>query len=512
MEVKAQAMECDVLIVGAGPVGLMLSCELARRGISHRLIESKPSRERYCKALGVAPRTLELLDHMGLLDETLRRGFFFEGLTMECQGQLIKELPGQQEELPYGFFALAQPAMEEVLEGFWQRFGGRIERNLSLLDFEQDAQGVQARLSDGQTVRCRYLVGCDGAHSTVRKTLGTGFEGERFERTFLLCDVRLDWDRPRTKNWQFICLEDGEYRGVVTVIANPDGPNRYRISTSVDDSFDCPEHPSLELMREIVLPALPPGTEMSDQRWSSRYNISHRIADRYRTGRVFLAGDAAHIHPPIGGLGMNTGLQDAYNLGWKLAAVCRGQLRENLLDTYHDERHPVGRKVVEVTAARMAAAMAGQQTTTGTPEPPQFDTQLRIRYESGLLVSGQHLGGGLPRPGDRLPTVKGLRRPWIESEAQLAHLFQDGRFHLFTQGGEHEVFQAVVEEQLGELGRSWALLEQPPREAMGYLLDAGGEWLRTVGPGAVLVRPDGVIGWRGDSPEVLRQFLAAFVS
>ena len=503
-------MNCDVLIVGAGPVGLMLGCELARRGVSHRIIETKTSRERYCKAIGVAPRTLEVLDHMGLLDEALRLGFFFQGMFMECQGEVIKEIATQDERIPYGAFAMAQPDMEEILEGLWRRYGQEISRGLTVTGMQQDGEGVSTTLSDGQTVRSRYLVGCDGAHSTVRKTLGTGFEGERFERTFLLCDVQLKWDRPHRNNYQFILLEDGEYRGVVTVIANPTGPGRYRISTSVDDSFDCPEHPPLELMRELVLPALPPGTEMEDMRWSSRYNISHRIASQYRTGRVFLAGDAAHIHPPIGGLGMNTGLQDAYNLGWKLAATCQGKLEETILDTYHEERHPVGSKVVEVTGARMARAMAGNQAELRVAEPPLFDTQLNIRYEPGVLVGGETPAKGLPRPGDRLPPVAGLKRPHVTGEVRLQELFRDGSFQLFTHGLDHAAFLSTAQAALGDLVHGWDIRQTLPDDAMGFLLDPTDQWEPTVGSGAILVRPDNVVGWRGTSLAELRSWLAGF--
>lgn len=501
-------MDCDVVIVGAGPVGLMLGCELARRGVSHRIVESKSSRERYCKAIGVSPRTLEVLDHMGLLDHALRLGFFFQGMSMECQGQVVKQIAVQDDRLPYGAFAMAQPDMEEILELFWRRFGSTLTLGVSLTELHQDSEGVSALFSDGGTLRSRYLVGCDGAHSTVRKCLGTGFEGERFERTFLLCDVRLHWDRPHRHSYQFILMEQGEYRGVVTVIPNPTGPGRYRISTSVEDSFDCPEQPSLELMRELILPALPEGTEMSDLRWSSRYNISHRLASEYCSGRVFLAGDAAHIHPPIGGLGMNTGLQDAGNLGWKLAAVCQGLLHERVLETYHEERHPVGSKVVEITGARMARAMAGEQAGVHVAEPPAFDTQLNVRYEAGLLVGGETPAKGLPRPGDRLPVVPGLKRPHVGGEVRLQELFREGKFLLFTHGLDHARFREVGRESLGPWLDDWEIRQGLPDDAQGFLLDPTHSWPQWVGSGAVLVRPDGVVAWRGVRLDQFRDWLA----
>ncbi len=498
----------DVLIVGAGPVGLMLGNELARRGVDHQIVETKAKREPYCKALGVSPRTLELFDQIGVLDEALRRGFFFHAMNVVVGGELVKHFEVQDELVPYGPFALAQPHTEEILENSWRRYGNAIVRGKTLESFEEKADRVIASFTDGERVEARYLVGCDGAHSSVRKALGTSFEGERVARTFLLGDVRLNWDRAPRDNWQFVHMVDGELRNIVTLIANPTGPGRYRVSTSVDVTDDCPEHPSLEYLQEVVRPILPEGVELSDMRWSSRYSISHRIAGSYRKGRVFIAGDAAHIHPPIGGLGMNTGLQDAHNLGWKLAEVCLGHLKDEVLDTYDSERRPVGQKVVEVTAARMNRAMGEGSEVV---EPPQFDTQLRVRYEPGLLVGGDTPPLGLPRPGDRLPALDDLRRAHVHGEFQLADVFHDGLFHLFLHDTDRDPFLATARTHLHERVRDWTIFASgEPEQAMGAILDPRGRWSDEVGTGAVLVRPDGVIGWRGSSVSDFQTWLEGF--
>lgn len=480
----------------------MLGCQLALRNIPYRIVESKPDREYYCKALGVAPRTLEILDHMGLLDEAQRRGIHFGAQNIVADGKLLKRIVAQDDHLPYGFLGLAQPHCEEILEGYLRRWGGTIERNRTLVGLEQSSGKVLAHFDTGASLEARFLVGCDGAHSTVRKALGISFEGERFQLTFLLGDVHLDWAHPHHENWQFIRNgEDGKPRQVVTVIANPTAPGRYRISTSVEDGLECPEHPSLDLLRSILEPFLPPKTVISEMRWSSRYSISHRIAGNYRKGQVFLAGDAAHIHPPIGGLGMNTGLQDAHNLGWKLAAVCRGTLTETILDTYQEERLTVGRRVVEVTAARMQRAM-GQEVAT--PEPPQFDTQLGIRYQPGLLVSDSW-----PKLGERLPSIAALRRPHVQGEVRLAELFRDGHFLLFTQGPQHQALAQVAGELLQEQVEVWAIVQGPELPvAQACLLDPDGNWSKTVGAGALLVRPDGVMAWQGNEAGELRAWLS----
>lgn len=500
-------MECEVLIVGAGPVGLMLGCELARRGVSHLIVESKGEREDFCKALGVSPRSMEIFDQLGLLDEIRRRGFHFSAMNIVVGGELVQHSPAQDASLPYGYFGIAQPDTERVLERYWSSYANEVHRNCKITKVEQSESQVEASTEDGQTIRARYLVGCDGAHSTVRKQLGTPFEGDRYPMTFLLGDMKIEWDRPHRDNWQFIQMENGELRNVVTLIANPTGEGRYRVSTAVEDGFKCEEHPSLEVLSQIVAPALPAEAKLSDLRWSSRYNISHRIAGFYRKARVFLAGDAAHIHPPIGGLGMNTGLQDAYNLGWKLAGVIKGSFSEKVLDTYQSERLPVGQKVVEITAARMEKATGGKPEVK---EPPHFDSQLFITYSPNLVV-GEPTGADFARTGERLPLISGLKRPHTAGEVHFPELFRNGRFQLFFTSASDGV-ATTAQRVLGESVNCWKVCRlEEQAEDFGGFIDSREEWTKALGNDALLVRPDGVIGWRGERAEQFEDWLNQFV-
>lgn len=502
-------MNLDVLIVGAGPVGLMLAGQLARRKVSYRLVETRPRREYWCKALGVSPRSLEIFDQMGCLDQAVNRGLFFRAVNTLVNGQSVARVEVDPKAYPYGSIALGQYDTEELLEEHLGYHGGRVEWGLTATEVDQDGDGVSATLDDGEKIRARFAVGCDGAHSLVRKALGADFEGARYSQLFLLGDIEMDWPHPHDEVFKMILTEEnGEMRNFVAVVPVPGTPGRYRLSMAAppeywEDGAVLPEA-SLELLESVAGPALPPGTKLRNLRWSSFYRISHRLASRYRQGRLFICGDAAHIHPPIGGLGMNTGLQDAYNLGWKLA---RGG--EKLLESYHDERHKVGEDVVGLTAARMNDATAGKERDEAAEE--RSNTQLWVNYRGGPLAFGAvppgHRGA---EPGDRLDTIEGLARPYIRRLARPIDLMRDNRFHLFGYGGAWESLLQLagsLRDRLGAGFQAWALT--PPgdtpdlREQVPAVIDTLGQARQAWGdgPGAILVRPDGYVAWRGTGPD-----------
>lgn len=240
--------------------------------------------------------------------------------------------------------------------------GGRVEYGVELAAFEEREGAVHAQLTDpnGQThtVRCRWLVGCDGAHSKVRSTLGLAFEGGQYPQTFALADLDVEWDLPRGPMYRFDWSAGARPKTSLAAVPVHGSEQRYRLSVVLPEdkaaAFANTSSPDFDAMCSLFLPALPDNTRLSSMRWSSVYRVSHRIVPAYAQGSVFIAGDAAHIHPPVGGQGMNTGLQDAHNLAWKLSLAARGLAQPELLESYSEERHPVGVDVVQSTSAALA--------------------------------------------------------------------------------------------------------------------------------------------------------------
>ena len=335
-----------VLIAGGGPVGLTLACELARHGVECRLVDSKAERDPWSKAAAILPRTQELLADMGLIDRFLERGNQVTAANLmkgsERLAHLEMEFPDTQFSSLLG---LSQRETEELLEARLEELGGRLERPVELASFEQNDDGIAAVLTHPggrlEEITVDWLIGCDGAHSVVRKSLDIPFEGDSFERWLVQGDVAVDlpFDQPASEAFVF---PSGQ--GVLALLPLF-SPGRYRMI-----AIDPPSHEAtLELFQSIADARAPEGTRVSDPHWMGAFQFHGRLAERYRVGRVFLAGDAAHIHSPVGGQGMNMGMQDAYNLAWKLALVVRGVAHEALLDSYEAERRPVAQAVVNAT-------------------------------------------------------------------------------------------------------------------------------------------------------------------
>jgi 2-polyprenyl-6-methoxyphenol hydroxylase-like FAD-dependent oxidoreductase len=519
----AMRTSAEVLIVGAGPVGLLLATELLRERIDVLLIERLAERSFFCKALGVTPRTLEIFDDLGIVQDAIDAGIWLRGVSSFDAGVpgAAMDLPV---DLPFGSLSLAQFDTERLLEGCLLQHGGRVVYGRTLSGFVQDQDGVRAEVAgpggETETISCRWLVGCDGAHSKVRATLGLDFAGSQYPQTFMLADLEVGWDLPRGRAYRFNQGAPGETGrgGLVAIPVRSAGGCRYRLSTVLPESASSPPSsgeetrnpPSLDQVVTVMSPMLPQGTRLSSLHWSSVYRVSHRIVPSYAKGRAFLAGDAAHLHPPVGGQGMNTGLQDAHNLAWKLALASRNQASQELMDSYSAERHPVGLDVVENTSRALNDVLAQRAALPGMRE-----TQLLINYRYSPIVKDGRAGAASTAlaAGDRIPDVGQLRRAFVRQSFRLHERLGRGRHVLF---GFIDEDPALVDQLtrmldllhavLGRAAAGFAVAAHDrlihEREDLPIFTDAGGEFANSFAarPGmAWLARPDGYIGWYSDA-------------
>lgn len=461
-------MDTSVLIVGAGPTGLVLACELARRGVDHRLIERADTHFTGSRGKGLQPRTLEVFDDLGLVDRVLATGAPYPAIRRYAGGQVVWEGHMHEEteptaDVPYpNIVMIPQARTEELLRERLAELGGRVELGVELLDLTQDEDGVTATTSAGP-IRARYLVGADGGRSSVRKLLGVGFGGEtREEERMLLGDVRAnDLDRDHWHTWV-----DAENPKRWLALCPLPGTDAFQAVTTIGPDTE----PTFETLREVA--ARLAGVGVRDASWLSLYRPNIRIVDRFRVGRAFLAGDAAHVHSPAGGQGLNTGVQDAYNLGWKLAAVLGGAPAE-LLDTYEEERLPVAADVLGIsTRLHNGSDRRGAETE-----------QLGISYRGGSLA------GDGERAGDRAPD--GLVVAEDGRALRLFDVFRGPHATLLRFGGAPDL-------AVGEQVRSFAVTGE------------AGAAYGVSGAGYALVRPDGHIGTVGPDPERIMAYLSRF--
>jgi 2-polyprenyl-6-methoxyphenol hydroxylase-like FAD-dependent oxidoreductase len=334
----------DVLIVGAGPVGLFLASECARRGLAWRLVEARPTQSVHSKALAVFPRTLEIFDMAGLVAPFMEAANPVTTVAIYSHGRPLAHMRFAPAESPYQLVAMVpQDVTERLLVEQLQRRGGVVEYETTFVSAVQGQDLVNVTLDhNGRRLEAsaRFLVGCDGAHSAVRHLLNLPFEGMAYEASFLLADVQTNEALPA--NEMQLCPSE---LGPAAIF--PMSGTRRRIVATVDQPEG--EAPSLELVRRILRERAPAGIEALALHWSSYFRIHHRHVARLQVGRVFVAGDAAHIHSPFGGQGMNTGLQDVWNLAWKLDLAVHGRASAALLDSYSVERLPVIKQVIDTT-------------------------------------------------------------------------------------------------------------------------------------------------------------------
>lgn len=519
--------DSDVLIAGAGPIGLTAAIELRRHGVRTRIVDPLLSPPQYAKAVGVQPRTLEIFEGMGVLGEVLTTGTEMRGQIIYVNGtevgRIDLELPP---DIPFRFLLLPQYETERILRDRLAATGVTVERGISLTGFQQDDDGVTAELSgpDGtESVRTGYLLGADGAHSTVRKALGLTFEGAAFADQYMLGDVEVDWNQPTGYAVRSMHQTDGETDDVLVCIPLP-GRGRYRMSMLVPDDlaaapatgddavahgFEGERAPELSHIQAVLDRLAPEPATARNLRWSSVFRISHRIVDSYGKGRVFVAGDAAHIHPPTGAQGMNTGIQDAHNLAWKLALAVAGNASDELLSSYDAERRPVGEEVVGRTVRNAREGIGADSTDVSYVM--KREAQLLIDY-FGSPILGDDPGCPGPRPGQRAPDAAGLRRAAVSATFRLFPVLDRVRHTALLYADAGCATEVVDElEAVADLAATAArqalqifVIAAPGSRVEGTVLpvlhDEQGEFASAYlpdGPSIVVIRPDGYLGHRG---------------
>ncbi|HEY8717836.1 FAD-dependent monooxygenase [Pengzhenrongella sp.] len=513
--------DVDVLIVGAGPTGLTLAAFLAADGVPCRIIDRQRDAVHESRALAIQPRTLEVLTGLGVTDTLLGIGNRAVRLQMHLSRRVIRvplfDLGLDDTAYPFLLF-VSQEDTERVLGDRVAAAGVRLERGVELTELEQDADVVTCRLmheaGHEEFVRARYVVGCDGAHSTVRRSSGIAFEGASYPQTFVLADLEADGIEPGAAHGFFSA--DG------VLFFFPLGhPATWRMLAMRPRDDTTPIANPVTLPEVQALSDAHTGAQvrLRDPVWMTNFRLANRGAAHYRAGRVFLAGDAAHIHSPAGGQGMNTGIQDAANLAWKLALVTKASGPPTLLETYEVERAPVGREVLRFTDRAFTIATASSpmlrfarsqvmprvlplalRVRKGRAVAFRTVSQLRIRYRSSpLSIDGPGAPRRGPRAGDRLPdgpvTVDGKRSTVQRSVAAPG-------FQLLLCGplaAWPDEAAAVV----GERHRHRVTVHRLTQDAApGVLHDPSGLVLRRLGftgtrSGHLLVRPDGYLGHRG---------------
>ena len=341
---KSGEVDTDVLIVGAGPVGLFLANECARRGLRYRIIETRASQSEHSKALAIFPRTLEIFDMAGLAAPFLEAANRVTSVAVITHGRTLAEMRFAPQQSPYPFVAMVpQNITERLLVEQLQRTGGAVEYETKFVAAAEQDDHVDVTMDrKGEPIKLRasFVVGCDGAHSAIRHLLDLPFEGAEYDDTFILADLETNQTLPSDQLQ--LCPSE---LGPVAIF--PMSATRRRIVASIKNTEG--DAPSLDLVRRILAERAPSGLEARALHWSSYFRIHHRQVAHLRVGRFFIAGDAAHIHSPFGGQGMNTGLHDVWNLVWKLDLVLRGHGNEQLLESYSAERRPVIKNVIETT-------------------------------------------------------------------------------------------------------------------------------------------------------------------
>jgi 2-polyprenyl-6-methoxyphenol hydroxylase-like FAD-dependent oxidoreductase len=484
--------DVDVLIVGAGPTGLTMACLLVQFGVTFRIIEKKITITEHSKALAVQARTLELFEQLDLTEKALAEGHPAEGLDLVAEGKLrasidLRKYGRGMTKYPY-VLILAQDKTEKILVDKLENFGKKIEWQRELVELTQHPDYVEAFVAGREkieTIRARYLVAADGARSAVRTFLHLPFEGGTYDSRFLLADIQVQG--PLSRRHISLCLSKRGFAGFFPMY----GVDRFRAIGLLPDDLPKAAEDNFEVIAEEIRKQSELPIEVSDPRWFSAYRLHHRCVKRFKEQRCFFAGDAAHIHSPAGGQGMNTGIQDAFNLAWKLSYVLSGKAQPKILETYHEERYPIARKLIHSTDQVFSFATNHRPFVRWyllNLMPPilgllsksdffrtkffRLVSQIGIHYRESSLVQQGFPARGCLRAGDR------FYQPGA----------QDGLFQAFLVGGQEaqkhtmDVLENFFENRI----RLYTLDKRPD---LHTILQSFGIYK----DGLILVRPDGYV-------------------
>jgi 2-polyprenyl-6-methoxyphenol hydroxylase-like FAD-dependent oxidoreductase len=470
-----------VIIAGGGPTGLMLAGELALAGVDVAIVERRPDQfVAGSRAGGLHARTLELLDQRGIVER-----FIAEGQQAQVVGfaGVQFDLAGFPTRHPYTL-GLRQKHIERIMAAWVETLAVRFYRGLDVIGLAQDDDSVDVQLSDGRTLRAQYLVGCDGGRSRVRKAAGIDFPGSPPTTSSLIAEVELaekppQWGMRRDALGTHALgpveyeIRDGE------IVYADHGPVGVMVTEA---QVGAAGEPTLEDLRAAMIVVYGTDYGAHGLTWISRFTDAARQAETYRRGRVLVAGDAAHIHPPDGGQGLQTGVQDAVNLGWKLAQVVAGTAPESLLDTYHDERHPVGARVLRNTLAAVVLRRQDDRTNALRATVAELLGMVEPRTHFAAMLTGldvrYDLGEGHPLLGRRIPDLE------LEGPVRVFSLLHAARPVLLNLGAERldiAPWADRVEQVQARYDGAWDLPVIGP----------------VAPPRAVLIRPDGHVAWVG---------------
>lgn len=529
---RSQMSQTDapVLVIGGRTTGLMMASELARWGLAVRIVDQSPGIDPHVRANLLHSRTLEIFRTLGIAEQATRGSIAEHGLRIHAQNQFVgahRHAPVDSP-FPYGM-SQSQAVTEAVLERHLQTFDVEVERRVSLRDLTDKGDHVVATLEheDGriETVEAPWLIGCDGAHSTVRHLTDCAFPGEEDPHPYILGDVVVEGDLADHEGYVFL-HDDGDY-----FIFSMLPEERRLVCATVPAGYPAGKPPTLEELQALLDKRGVPGFRLVDPRWLAHFHIHYRLAPHYRKGRTFLAGDAAHVHSLLAGQGMNTGIQDAYNLAWKLALVTRGIAPEWWLDTYEDERRSVGGHVVAMTkeltdTVEVFGALSESErervvANMFVPDARKIAAarelqELDLDYgSSDLCQEGDGFRGG-PRAGTEAPESTGLA---VDGEAQTVFdLFGTPKFRLFLFTEPDTLDQAPSSTRaLWETHQTWidtfAVSKTPFATPAGVTMlhDPDGtmhERYDAIAPTLYLVRPDGYIAFRDRGFDRVGDFLS----